>query len=536
MNKEQRTKFIGGSVIGIAMVSLCSVALLKGCSAEQDTKEPASSSIVKKSEKKTTRNRETKKNKGKETTKSENSTEESVSNLYDRAGISYSAESSSPNLTRQELQEISHVSQVLSNKKEEAKKQEEARENLLNSTGMNWLNNLSKKDDTKPIINKVENDKQSNDKIESNKPIEEPIVKPDNQQPEPNPTPVPPEEVVDYQALQQVLFYAENIDGSAYLATSYQALQTEISIGQQMLNAQNSSQSEVNAQTMRIQQAINSLVPKGNKASLAEAIEKAQSINLELYTTASVENFNRVYAQALAVYNEQELTQQDIDSQVSELNHAMDQLVKRGDKTELQALLEKTKQVDRQIYTVESLQALDEAIGESEAVLNNKDATQEDVNQAYNNLKSTFDSLKKIDEPDLSLVYLNRLIEECDSLKSEDYTSDSFMSFEIILNQSKELAKKEGVTQEEVQKQIEDLNQAKQNLVKKADKTALKSMIDTVSALQEEKYTPESWAELQETLKTANSVFSNENATQEQVNEALKALEGAKNALIEKEV
>lgn len=72
--------------------------------------------------------------------------------------------------------------------------------------------------------------------------------------------------------------------------------------------------------------------------------------------------------------------------------------------------------------------------------------------------------------------------------------------------------------------------------MKKADKTALKSMIDTVSALQEEKYTPESWAELQETLKTANSVFSNENATQEQVNEALKALEGAKNALIEKEV
>lgn len=198
MNKEQRTKFIGGSVVGIAMISLCSVALLKGCSAEQDKKEPTSSSIVKKTEKKTTRNRETKKNKGKETTKTENSTEESVSNLYDRAGISYSTESSSPNLTRQELQEISHVSQVLSNKKEEAKKQEEARENLLNSTGMNWLNNLSKKDDTKPIINKVENDKQSNDKIESNKPIEEPIVKPDNQQPEPNPTPVPPEEVVDY--------------------------------------------------------------------------------------------------------------------------------------------------------------------------------------------------------------------------------------------------------------------------------------------------------------------------------------------------
>ncbi|EOS7724220.1 hypothetical protein F6341_RS14735 [Enterococcus hirae] len=187
MNKEQRTKFIGGSVVGIAMVSLCSVALLKGCSTEQDTKEPASSSILKKSEKKTTRNRETKKNKGKETTKSENSTEESVSNLYDRAGISYSAESSSPNLTRQELQEISHVSQVLSNKKEEAKKQEEARTNLLNSTGMNWLNIPYKKDDTKPIINKVENDKQSNDKLESHKPIEEPIVKPDNPQPESTP-------------------------------------------------------------------------------------------------------------------------------------------------------------------------------------------------------------------------------------------------------------------------------------------------------------------------------------------------------------
>ncbi|MDC4248077.1 hypothetical protein [Enterococcus faecium] len=540
MDKNQKIKLMSSGVAGIAVISLCSVALLRGCSAEPNIKETTSSSVLRESEKETTKSmepqkkKETAKLKGKIKEKQpmeteEDRTEETVSKLYDRAGIRYSTENSSPNLTRKELQEIAHVSQTLSNKKEEAKKQEEAKENLLNTPEVNLLHALSKNNDLMPVSNKRENIKD-----EQTKPTEEPIVPFTPYQPEP--TPLVPVEIIDYSALQGVLSSTETIDGSVYLTAGYQALQTEISIGRQMLTNQEASQSEVNAQTLRIQQAIDSLVPKGNKASLGETITKAKSINLEQYTTASADNFDRVYTQALTVYHESELTQQEVDTQVSALNHAMDQLVKRGDKTELRSLVEQAKQVDRQIYTAESLQGLDQAIGEGEAVLTNEDATQEQVNEASNKLKSTFDSLEKIGEPDLSLVYLNRLIEACESLSAEDYTSASFLPFEGILNQSKELLKQEGITQEQVQKQMEDLEQAKENLVKKADKTALTSMIEEVSALQEEDYTLESWMNLQTAVNRANDVLSNEDATQEQVNEAVEVLHNEKNALIEKEV
>ncbi|EOW1885556.1 hypothetical protein ACNZ61_002748 [Enterococcus hirae] len=539
MEKNQKIKLMSSGVAGIAIISLCSVALLRGCSAEPNTKETTSSSVLRESEKETTKSMEQQKKKEntklkgkikeKQHTETEVRTEETVSKLYDRVGIRYSTENSSPNLTRKELQEIAHVSQTLSNKKEEAKKQAEAKENLLNTSEVNLLNALSKNNDLMPVSNKRENVKD-----EQTKPTEEPIVPLTPYQSEP--TPLVPVEIVDYSALQEVLSSAETIDGSVYLTAGYQALQTEMSIGRQMLINQEASQSEVNAQTLRIQQAIDSLVPKGNKASLGETIEKAKSINLEQYTTASANNFDLVYTQALTVYHESELTQQEVDTQVSALNHAMDQLVKRGDKTELRSLVEQAKQVDRQIYTAESLQGLDQAIGEGEAVLTNEDATQENVNAVFNKLKSTFDSLEKIGEPDLSLVYLNRLIEACESLSAEDYTSASFLPFEGILNQSKELLKQEGITQEEVQKQMEDLEQAKENLVKKADKTALESMIEEVSALQEEDYTLESWTNLQTAVNRANDVLSNEDATQEQVNEAVEILHNEKNALIEKEV
>lgn len=539
MDKNQRIKLMSSGVAGIAVISLCSVALLRGCSAEPNMKETTSFSVIKESEKETTKSMEQQKKKEntklkgkikeKQHTETEDRTEETVSKLYDRAGIRYSTESSSPNLTRKELQEIAHVSQILSNKKEEAKKQEEAKENLLNTPEVNLLNVLSQNNERMPVINKLENGKD-----EQTKPKEEPITPLTSYQSEP--IPLVPVKIVDYSALQEVLSSAETIDGSAYLTAGYQDLQTEMSIGRQMLNNQEVSQSEVNTQMLRIQQAIDLLIPKGNKASLGEAIIKAKSINLEQYTTASVDNFNRVYTQALTVYHESELTQQEVDTQVSALNHAMDQLVKRGDKTELRLLIEQAKQVDRQIYTAESLQGLDQAIGEGEAVLTNEDATQENVNEAYNKLKGIFDSLEKIGEPDFSLVYLNRLIEACELLNAEDYTSASFMPFEIILNQSKELLKQEGITQEEVQKQMEDLEQAKENLVIKADKTTLESMIEEVSALQEEDYTLESWTNLQTAVNRANYVLSNEEASQEQVNEAIEKLHNEKNDLIEKEV
>ncbi|MBE1443828.1 S-layer homology domain-containing protein [Paenibacillus sp. OAS669] len=66
------------------------------------------------------------------------------------------------------------------------------------------------------------------------------------------------------------------------------------------------------------------------------------------------------------------------------------------------------------------------------------------------------------------------------------------------------------------------------------DKTALQAKVNEVKSenLKENAYTPESWQALQDTLKKAEKVLNNPNATQAEVNAALAALNDARNHLV----
>ena len=70
----------------------------------------------------------------------------------------------------------------------------------------------------------------------------------------------------------------------------------------------------------------------------------------------------------------------------------------------------------------------------------------------------------------------------------------------------------------------------------KADKTALAEAIKKTEALDENEYTAESWAKLEEALKAAQTVFDDEDATQEEVDAATAALNQAIAALVKAEV
>lgn len=63
------------------------------------------------------------------------------------------------------------------------------------------------------------------------------------------------------------------------------------------------------------------------------------------------------------------------------------------------------------------------------------------------------------------------------------------------------------------------------------DKSALAAKIDEAEALDEDDYTADSWANLQEALVAAREVYNDEEATQDEVDAALAALVAAINAL-----
>ena len=135
---------------------------------------------------------------------------------------------------------------------------------------------------------------------------------------------------------------------------------------------------------------------------------------------------------------------------------------KQVDKSKLEALIaEATGKVESQ-YTPESWTAFTTALGTANEVNGNKDATQETVDQACVNLRAGIDRLTaKADK-----TQLQALIDEAGNKNKDEYTEESWASFETALNDAKGVFANENASQEEVDDAKGKLEKAVNDLVK----------------------------------------------------------------------
>lgn len=367
---------------------------------------------------------------------------------------------------------------------------------------------------------------------ETDKPVVPlPPVQPE--QPTPQPDPQPPVVIVDYQVLERLVENAEGLPASAYMTASYQSMQNQLKVAKTMLEERQATQAQVNAQVEALQAAIDQLVLRGNFSDLEQLVAQVKLIQRENYTTESAQRLDQAYEQATALIQEGEATQERIDEALNQLNQAIMHLVERGEKVALQAIVEQAKGIDRALYTAESLQVLDEAVGQAQQVLQFVDATQAQVDESVQLVQAALAQLQTIGEPDYSLLQLTRLIEVCEQMDLTEYTEQSVAVFTAELARAKAFVSSGEVTEEAAQAQLAALQQAKEQLVKKADKTVLTQLIQEVAQLEASNYTSDSWATLTQALQTANQVMADPQATQEQVNDAISTLQHAKAALVE---
>ncbi len=378
----------------------------------------------------------------------------------------------------------------------------------------------------------VTDNTQTKPSEETDKPVVSlPPVQPE--QPMPQPDPQPPVAIVDYQVLERLVENAEGLPASAYMTASYQAMQNQLKVAKTMLAERQATQAQVNAQVEALQAAIDQLVLRGNFSDLEQLVAQVKLIQRENYTTESAQRLDQAYEQATALIQEGEATQERIDEALNQLNQAIMHLVERGEKAALQAIVDQAKGIDRALYTAESLQVLDEAVGQAQQVLQFVDATQAQVDESVQLVQAALAQLQTIGEPDYSLLQLTRLIEVCEQMDLTEYTEQSVAVFTAELARAKAFVSSGEVTEEAAQAQLAALQQAKEQLVRKADKTVLTQLIQEVAQLEASNYTSDSWATLAQALQTANQVMADPQATQEQVNDAVSALQHAKAALVE---
>ena len=122
-------------------------------------------------------------------------------------------------------------------------------------------------------------------------------------------------------------------------------------------------------------------------------------------------------------------------------------------------------------------------------------------------------------------------------LEEEKYTEESLDNLKSVLAKANEILNNELATEEEVKSAIEELKLAMEfleEISEAVDKTELLTTINEAKELSKEtsKYTAESLSKLNETLESAIKVYEDENATKEDVLEAIKEIKDSISKLV----
>ena len=361
----------------------------------------------------------------------------------------------------------------------------------------------------------------------------------------------------------------ENLDENLYTADTWSALQDALNNAKALLNNAK-TQAEVDAMLVALKAARLALTlkptdpetPEIDYSALITEIEKIKSENLDeaLYTADTWSALQEALNNANALLNNAK-TQAEVDAMLVALKAARLALTLKPtdpetpviDYTALAAEIAKieVENLDATLYTTETWVALQTALNNAKALLNNAE-TQAEVDEMLETLKAARAALtlKPIDpeQPVIDYSALENEIAkiEAEGLKEEDYTAESWSAFKTAMDSAKALIGK-ATEQSAVDNALNALKAAYEGLEKKptsnpddpgnkpgpdtpkADYTALTEAIAKAKELKEEDYTSASWLALQKALVNAEKALeSNDQAV---VDEATAALNSAIEAL-----
>lgn len=342
-----------------------------------------------------------------------------------------------------------------------------------------------------------------------------------------------------------------------YTVESLQALQAAIDAAQTVLDDTNATQDTVDAQTAAINAAMNALArkPVVDKNELKIAVDDAKEFaaseeNKEKYTEDSWKAFEDAMKAAQDVLDKPEATQTEVNDALTALTDAKENLktkepsVEKPEKAELEETVNDAKAFvegleNPEMYTEESLNALNEAIELAEKVLASETATQDEINDAMQRVKAARRNLTP-KKPAVDTKTLEDEVAKARELVQDTatYTQESLKALQAAIDAAQIVLDDADATQENVDKQTEAVKAAMKALVKIKVPAVTDKLKDAVREAEElvkdtEKYSEESLKTLRDAIALAQEVLEDTNATQETVDKALEAVNTAKDTLVE---
>ena len=258
--------------------------------------------------------------------------------------------------------------------------------------------------------------------------------------------------LINVAELNNAILEGEKLDSDDYTVDSYQVFAKALA-NAKIVSANATTDQEVLDALTTLQTAKDALVKvvvDSDKTALKIALDLANAItdeDLKDVIPAVADEFIAARDKANEVYNDTSASQVEVNNAFDRLASAMHMLdFKQGDKTALKAFIDKVTGLDSSKYTESTWTAFNKELTEANAVYNDENAMQEEVNTAYSELVTAFLNLRLI--PDKSL--LEELINQAEGLDKANYTKATFDGLTKALTEAKAVYENPNATQEEV--------------------------------------------------------------------------------------
>lgn len=266
------------------------------------------------------------------------------------------------------------------------------------------------------------------------------------------------QEMADFTKLENLLLKVKELDKSAYTPESVKVLEAAIKDAEKVMENKELPQSEVDKAYEALVKAEKQLV-KLDKKALKEALDRTAEIDQEKLVSASKEDLKKAIAEGKKALASG--TQDEINQALENLNNVLDNLVYKADENILKQLRDEIARIeerDLSAYTKESVEALQEALEEGKALLENPDATQSDVAMALQGLKEAEAGLKL--QPVVDKEALKEALEAAKKVDTKNATKDSYDKLVKAVETAKAVLEDDDATEAEVGGAIDGLNEA----------------------------------------------------------------------------
>ena len=265
--------------------------------------------------------------------------------------------------------------------------------------------------------------------------------------------------LVDISTLKAAIKQSESVDGTLYTNESYQSYVAAVEAGKQLLDAGTKEQV---AQALKlIEEKYNGLTTS-DKAALEQMIQAAKALKAESYTEDSYKELMDIVAEAEKSAD---------DKYIDKIQEAMKKLVNvEALKDKIQA----AEKVDKELYTEDSYQRLEDALKKAKKLL--KSGSAKEVKAATEELENARRALvqkttvdvegdQNTDQKDQAVQKLKDKIQAAEKVDKKLYTEDSYQRLEDALKKAKKLLKSGSA--KEVKAATEELENARRALVQK---------------------------------------------------------------------